>query len=141
MVRVMLLTAPKAAEATGKSVKTIYAAISSGRLSSKRDGSGQKVVDVTELMRVYGPLRKVGSSDSKDRDSGHNVPKMLEIYKEEAAKHKRNSEILLSSNKSLREQNALLKELLNDARDREKMIRAEHERTMQIFQRLLPKAD
>lgn len=47
----------EAALLTGKSRETINAATKSGKLSSSRDGKNKKVIDVSELERVY-PLVK-----------------------------------------------------------------------------------
>lgn len=131
----MLFSVSTAARLTGKSVKTIYAAISSGRLSASSDSNGKKQIDQAELIRVYGALKTV-SSESNDSPVD-----LTARYKADAEKYKRNAEVLLMSNKSMREQLTLLKHLLDQAEAREVLIREEHQQTMSIFQRLLPKTE
>ena len=46
----------EAAKITGKSVKTIYRHIDTGKLSSSQDDNQVKSIDISELQRVYGNL-------------------------------------------------------------------------------------
>ncbi|MEC7702327.1 MAG: helix-turn-helix domain-containing protein [Pseudomonadota bacterium] len=46
--------AQRAAELTGKSKSTIQRAINNGKISFEKDSSGRRVIDVSELERVYG---------------------------------------------------------------------------------------
>ena len=48
----------EAARLTGKDQSTITRACQSGRLSFTKDESGNRMFDLAELERVYGPLRK-----------------------------------------------------------------------------------
>ena len=48
------VTINDAAPLTGKSVKTIYRHIENGKLSCVIDDNGRKVIDISELVRVYG---------------------------------------------------------------------------------------
>lgn len=52
-----LVKLSEASRLVGKSDKTLYRHISQKRLSVTLDESGQKVIDTSELMRVYGALR------------------------------------------------------------------------------------
>lgn len=47
----------EAAKLTGKSVKTIYRHIDTGKLSSTQNDNGSKSIDTSELNRVYGSLK------------------------------------------------------------------------------------
>lgn len=47
----------EAAKLTGKSVKTIYRHIDTGKLSSSQNDNGYKYIDTSELQRVYGELK------------------------------------------------------------------------------------
>lgn len=47
----------EAAKLTGKSVKTIYRHIDTGKLSSSQNENGSKLIDISELQRVYGDLK------------------------------------------------------------------------------------
>jgi hypothetical protein len=55
----------KAADLTGKSKQTILRAMKSGRLSYELDDQGEKIVDLSELERVYGALGAKSTSDSE----------------------------------------------------------------------------
>jgi len=46
----------EAAKLTGKSVKTIYRHIDTGKLSSSQNDNGSKSIDTSELQRVYGNI-------------------------------------------------------------------------------------
>ena len=47
----------EAAKLTGKSVKTIYRHIDTGKLSSSQNDNGSKSIDISELQRVYGNIK------------------------------------------------------------------------------------
>jgi hypothetical protein len=47
----------EAVSLTGKSRATIYRSINKGKLSATQTGSGEKVVDISELIRVFGELQ------------------------------------------------------------------------------------
>ncbi len=50
------ITISEAAKLVNKSPKTLYAAIKTGKLSVTTDTEGQKVVAISELIRVYGEI-------------------------------------------------------------------------------------
>lgn len=50
------ISVAEAAKLTGKSVKTIYRHIDTGKLSSSQNDNGSKSIDISELQRVYGNL-------------------------------------------------------------------------------------
>ncbi len=62
MAKVAIL---KAADLSGKSKATIMRAMNSGRLSFELDDAGEKVIDTSELERVYGPFRSKASTESE----------------------------------------------------------------------------
>ena len=53
----MGVTIAEAAKLVGKSRRTVYRDVSSGRLSVSHDGAGVAQVDISELIRVYGEIR------------------------------------------------------------------------------------
>ena len=53
----------EATRLTGKSRATLYRMISKGALSATQSDSGEKIIDVAELMRVFGELRGHESGD------------------------------------------------------------------------------
>jgi hypothetical protein len=58
--------AQRAAELTGKSKSTIQRAMNSGKLSYEMDNNKRRIIDVSELERVYG-LSGSGSSSSSSK--------------------------------------------------------------------------
>jgi hypothetical protein len=59
-----LVSIAEAAKLVGKSRKTLYNATQSGRVSFTQDETGAKLVDTSELIRVYGKLLHKGDSVS-----------------------------------------------------------------------------
>lgn len=57
--------AQRAAELTGKSKSTIQRAMNSGKLSYELDGNGRRIIDVSELERVFG-IKSTNDSQSTD---------------------------------------------------------------------------
>lgn len=58
----------EASRLVGKSEKTLYRHVSQKRLSVTLNENGQKVIDTSELMRVYGVLR------NDERQNGQSMP-------------------------------------------------------------------
>jgi hypothetical protein len=58
----MKLTTQQAAQATGKSRSTIWRAAKSGKVSAERTATGDFVIDVAELERVFGSLNRPDTS-------------------------------------------------------------------------------
>ncbi len=56
-----LLSITEAAHAAGVSRRTIQRSIQSGRLSAATTVTGERAIDTTELLRVFGPLRHAPS--------------------------------------------------------------------------------
>lgn len=54
-----ILSTNDAARVAGISRRSIQRAIKEGRLSATTDGDGNRVIDTSELIRVYGELRRV----------------------------------------------------------------------------------
>lgn len=57
------VTISEAARLSGKSTKTLYRMASQGRLSVSLDENGAKIVETSELVRVFGRLR--GQNESR----------------------------------------------------------------------------
>jgi len=53
-----LVSISEAAKLTGKSIKTIYRHLGVGKLSFVLNENGNKCVDISELIRIYGPIKK-----------------------------------------------------------------------------------
>ena len=70
-----IITINEAANLVGKSIKTIYRHIESGKLSCVIDDNGRKVVDIAELVRVYGLDLSLIENDNKVSmsDNGNGV--------------------------------------------------------------------
>ena len=78
----MVVNISEAARIASKTRRTIYKHINQGKLSSSRDSKGNRGVDLTELIRVYGsdvkPPGNVGGEDGihKEYASVSNSEKM-----------------------------------------------------------------
>lgn len=59
------LSISAAARAAGVDRSTIRRAVKSGRLSTTTDASGQRGIDTSELLRIFGPLQGDGEAKSK----------------------------------------------------------------------------
>lgn len=73
--------AQRAAELTGKSKSTVQRAMNSGKLSYELDNNGRRVVDVSELERVFGLKQNAGSAQSAAPTQNKDVENELERAK------------------------------------------------------------
>lgn len=100
--------AQRAAELTGRSKSTIQRAMNSGKLSFEVDGNGRRLIDASELDRVFGLLPQTGDTTQKETTSSQaelqRAADMLEI------------ERLKMRVKALEEQLEMTKEQLEDMR-------------------------
>ncbi len=65
------VTLQRAAELTGKARSTIHRAMASGRLSFEKDGNGDRLVDVSELERVFGISPERNDAPALQQDDTH----------------------------------------------------------------------
>jgi len=127
----------QAAELAGISRKTLYAHIKQGKVSAHKDDQGDKVIDHSELLRVYG--KQLKTPEDKGNSSQSNPVEVGEsVLQAELDKAKRNATIMMTNLQSLRKENELLKTMLSDAREREREMAKKHEMTLSIFERMLP---
>ena len=100
--------ARRAAELTGRSKSTIQRAMNSGKLSFEVDGNGRRLIDASELDRVFGLLPQNGDTAQKETTSSQaelqRAADMLEI------------ERLKMRVKALEEQLDITREQLEDMR-------------------------
>ena len=66
-----IVTINEASNLIGKSIKTIYRHIDNGKLSCVIDDNGRKMVDISELVRVYGLDLSLIENDNKVSMSDH----------------------------------------------------------------------
>lgn len=84
-----LLTITEAARAAGVSRRTIQRSLQSGRLSATTTATGERAIDTTELLRVYGPLRQSPSdtpatlSQPVTTDDAPDTAMLVEILREQ----------------------------------------------------------
>ena len=77
-----LLTILEASKATGKSVKTIYRHMKDGRISYSTNIDNVKVIDLSDLSRVYGLSQKPIENDEnlkKEYVPSHEIDKISEL--------------------------------------------------------------
>ena len=71
--------AQRAAELTGKSKSTIQRAMNSGKLSFEMDANDRRVIDVSELERVFGLKQEGGTSAKTVEQELEKATQMLEM--------------------------------------------------------------
>ena len=76
--------AQRAAELTGKSKSTIQRAMNNGKLSYEKDANDRRVVDVSELERVFGLQKSTTSEESPSAEA--ELQKATEILETERMK-------------------------------------------------------
>ncbi len=127
----------QAARMVGLSRKTLYSHVSQGKLSVTSDHEGNKTVDKSELLRVYGKLVETDIDKGGSHSVQEDVSEVGLLQKKLATA--RNSQILMHTNlKAAERENKLLRQLLTESRQREKDLTKKHEQTLSIFERLLP---
>lgn len=93
--------AQRAAELTGKSKSTITRAMKSHKLSFERDENGHRIVDVSELERVFGLKKKETAKSSPDIENELEKAKNLLEAERLKMRIKMLEEQLLSSEKQI----------------------------------------
>jgi len=73
-----LLNISEAAKLTGKSRATLHKYINNGRLSAVQCDSGQKKIDTSELLRVFGELVS-NSVNSDDKNEQHFTSNTIDV--------------------------------------------------------------
>ena len=59
-----LVSITEAAKLVGKARTTLYRAVASGRISATINATGETVIDIAELVRVYGELHNTRNSSA-----------------------------------------------------------------------------
>jgi hypothetical protein len=72
------LNLSQAAKAVGKNRVTLWRHINTGKLSAERDRDGNPLVDTSELLRVYGELKKT-ATPSNNKKQQHETPTYEEL--------------------------------------------------------------
>ena len=130
-----IVTINEAANLVGKSIKTIYRHIESGRLSCVIDDNGRKVVDMAELVRVYGLDLSLIENDNKVSmsDNGNGVENNIIHLEKEIELLKM---LLVEKDKLLNEKdqrNADLKQALMLLEDKNKINQPKHSWIDRLF--------
>lgn len=72
----MKTTIGRMAKLYGLHRSTLHEAVSKGRVSAGLDGKGQRVIDLSEMIRVYGePLGRPGTGPTPEPDNAPTLPK------------------------------------------------------------------
>ncbi len=140
--------AQRAADLTGRSKSTVQRAMKSGKLSFEIDENGQRLVDVSELERVFGMAPERPASNSEDlvkaeiqrahdmienermkmrirmlEDQLHMTQQQLDDAKEQRDQWQKQAQQVLITSQYSQKQAEDLKEELKERDRREKMIR------------------
>jgi transposase-like protein len=114
-----LVSVSEAARLVGKNRKTLYRAIDTGRLSATTSATGERQVDIAELVRVYGELRHTRHSDTMPQMSQHETANATDA----TAEFKAQIAALKAENEQLKARLADGKEHINDLRQQVLMLR------------------
>lgn len=82
----MKVRAQKAAQLSGKSKSTIQRHMNDGKLSFELDNEGKKVIDTSELERVFGALKSPGEKRSYSSDTEAELKRATEMLEMERMK-------------------------------------------------------
>jgi len=121
----------KAAEITGKSPSTIHRAMKAGRLSFEVNGHGERIIDASELFRVFPPKFAEETPPPLHADMSGNV-----------ARHDTQLIKLEVELRAAQEKIAVLEQLLDELRQERHLERQEKERLLSLLERqtlLLPR--
>ncbi len=101
------LNLTQAAKAAGITRRTLYNHINQGKVTASRDGKNNPVIDVSELIRVYGnvslPVKKIPTVSQRKNTQENFTPEPLEAVRRELAELKTTVTLLLED-KVAREQ-------------------------------------
>lgn len=101
------LNLTQAAKAAGITRRTLYNHINQGKVTASRDGKSNPVIDVSELIRVYGnvslPVKKIPTVSHRKNTQENFTPEPLEAVRLELADLKASVTLLLED-KVAREQ-------------------------------------
>ncbi len=73
--------AQRAAELTGRSKSTVQRSMNSGKLSFEIDGNGRRLIDVSELDRVFGLLPQGNGAGSSNAPSAQETTSQSELQR------------------------------------------------------------
>jgi len=91
------LNLSQAAKVVGKNRVTLWRHINTGKLSAERDRDGNPLVDTSELLRVYGELKKPAtpSNNKKQQSETPSYDELLLLIKELKEEQSEMKEIIL----------------------------------------------
>jgi len=142
------LSAQQASDLSGKSKATIMRAMNSGRISFDVDDKGEKIIDTSELERVYGPFKPKIAKDSESiiraellraqemleverikmrvrglEDQLHMTTQQLDDMREQRDQWQKQAQQILITNQMSQKQAEDLKQELRDREARERSSR------------------
>lgn len=101
------LNLTQAAKAAGVTRRTLYNHINQGKVTASRDEKNNPVIDVSELIRVYGnvklPVKKVPTVSHRENTQKNFTPDALETVRNELAELKQAVTLMLED-KTAREE-------------------------------------
>lgn len=131
------LTVRDAADRVGVTRQTIFKAIKQGKLSATVDARGQKQIDITELLRVYGRLQPPDDTPRDKRDGGQlssqtTTTGVLQLELERAKMQLQVKDLELAT---MRERVEELKTREQEAKARERTVSEEKQQLLTIIDR------
>ncbi|WP_241627670.1 MerR family transcriptional regulator [Rosenbergiella epipactidis] len=129
-----LVSISEAARMTGKARSTLHKYIKQGKLSTTTDSDNSKKIEISELLRVFGPLLGVAS------DTVTTVAKQQQTTQVNTDKLHARIQLLEQENSHLKDTNSLLEKNLDDVRQAMYLIESKLPKTPEPAPEPQPKA-
>ena len=129
-----LVSISEAARLTGKARSTLHKYIKQGRLSTTTDSDNSKKIEISELLRVFGPLTGVVS------DTVTSVVKQQQTTQVNTDELHARIQLLEQENLHLKDTNSLLEKNLDDVRQAMYLIESKLPKTPEPAQESQPEA-
>ena len=121
------LNLTQAAKAAGIARGTLYRHIADGKVTCEQNGNGERVIDISELLRVYKQLNSDGASQGDVQND--------EIEQQETPRDVQIEQVLREQISFLDRQNADLRRDKEKAEEREEKKQAEVDRLTGIIEK------
>lgn len=120
-----LVSISEAARLTGKARSTLHKYIKQGKLSTTTDSDNSKKIEISELLRVFGPLEGVAS------DTVTTVVKQQQTTQVNTDELHARIQLLEQENSHLKDTNSLLEKNLDDVRQAMYLIESKLPKTQE----------
>lgn len=138
------LNLTQAAKAVGVTRRTLYNHINQGKVTASRDEKNNPVIDVSELIRVYGnvnlPVKKIPTVSRRENTHKNFTPDALETVRAELADLRQAVTLMLDDKTAREDERRRTEEERQQLQEEIRRLGEElkHERNRGIWSRLFP---